>query len=246
MIPKKIHYIWFGGNPLPPLVEKCIQSWKKFCPDYEIIRWDESNLNVDKYKFARDAYDAKKFAFASDVFRFDILANEGGIYMDVDVELLKPLDDFLQYDFFTGFEDDEFLCPGLIMGAVKNCKVLEDMIEIYKQETFNVEKLKTICVITTNYFTNEFSDFKSDGTTQHFSNKISVFSKDYFCPKNYKTGRIKITDNSYSIHHYLASWVKPKSFWGKCKQKIKQFIIIILGEKRIKRMKEKFKKNERK
>ena len=107
MIPKVIHYIWLGGAPLSPLIEKCIESWKKQCPDYEIKRWDESNLDIGKYKFAKEAYDAKNWAFASDVFRYDVLYNNGGIYLDTDVELLKPLDEFLKYNFFAGFEDDE-------------------------------------------------------------------------------------------------------------------------------------------
>ena len=105
MIPKVIHYIWLGGKPLPKITEKCIESWKKYCPDYEIKRWDETNLDIDKYKFAKDAYEAKKFAFASDVFRTDILYKEGGIYLDVDVELVKPIDDLiLDVDCVMGFE----------------------------------------------------------------------------------------------------------------------------------------------
>ena len=105
MIPKVIHYIWLGGNPLPKIAEKCIESWKKFCPDYEIKRWDETNLDVNQYQFAKDAYDAKKFAFVSDVFRTEILYNEGGIYLDIDVELIKSIDDILQdNDCVMGFE----------------------------------------------------------------------------------------------------------------------------------------------
>ena len=92
MIPKIIHYIWLGGKPLPKIAEKCIKSWQRYCPDYKIKRWDESNLDLDKYQFARDAYDAKKFAFASDVLRTDILYQYGGIYLDIDVELLKNID----------------------------------------------------------------------------------------------------------------------------------------------------------
>ena len=107
MIPKIIHYIWLGGKPLPKIAEKCIASWKKYCPDYEIKRWDETNLNISQYQYAQDAYDAKKYAFASDVMRFDVLYKYGGVYVDIDVEILKPIDDLLDTSSFTGFEKNE-------------------------------------------------------------------------------------------------------------------------------------------
>ena len=100
MIPKKIHYCWFGGNPLPESVKKCKESWKKFCPDYEIIEWNESNYNVHKMPFISDAYTAKKYAFVSDYARLDIIYNEGGIYLDTDVELIRPLDALLSHSAF--------------------------------------------------------------------------------------------------------------------------------------------------
>ena len=106
MIPKKIHYCWFGGNPLPPLAEKCIASWKKYCPDYEVIRWDESNYDCNKHPYMREAYNKKKFAFVADYARMDIIYNHGGIYLDTDVELLKNLDFLLANSFYIGFDDN--------------------------------------------------------------------------------------------------------------------------------------------
>ena len=231
MIPKIIHYIWFGEKDLPPMVKRCIQSWEKYCPDFEIKRWDETNLDINKYKFAKDAYNAKKFAFASDVFRFDVLFNEGGIYLDVDVELLRSLDDFLNLSFFTGFEDEKFLAPGLIMGSEANNFILKDILESYKRETFDKKNLKTVCKIMTNYFKCRFKNFQDNGTTQELENKVEIFSKEYFCPKDYKTGEINITKNTYSIHHYLASWLKPSTLPQKCVFAIKQFFKIIIGKK---------------
>ena len=132
MIPKVIHYIWFGGKPLPKLAEKCIKSWRKFCPDYEIKRWDESNLDISKYKFAQDAYDSKKYAFASDVMRTEILYNEGGVYLDIDVELLKPIDNILQdVDSVMGFETSNMIAPGLIMASIAGNKDLLNILDNY-------------------------------------------------------------------------------------------------------------------
>ena len=146
MIPKKIHYCWFGGNPLPELVQKCIDSWQKYCPDYEIKLWNEDNLDLSKYQFAKDAYDNKKWAFAADVFRFDVINEFGGIYLDVDVELYKPIDEFLKYNYFTGFEDVDFVAPGLIMGGTAKNEVCESVLNIYKNAEFNVNNLDDITV----------------------------------------------------------------------------------------------------
>ena len=105
IIPKIIHYCWFGGNPLPPLAKKCIASWKKYLPDYEIRQWDESNYDVNKIPYIKEAYAAKKFAFVSDYARFDILYNYGGIYFDTDVEIISPLDCIISAGSFMGCEN---------------------------------------------------------------------------------------------------------------------------------------------
>ena len=142
MIPKIIHYIWLGGKPLPKIAEKCIASWKKYCPDYEIKRWDESNLDLDKYQFVKDALEAKKYAFASDVLRSDILYNNGGIYFDIDVELLKPIDDILNgVDCVMGFESSNMIAPGLVMATVKENQDLLNILNIYKDLKFDVNNL---------------------------------------------------------------------------------------------------------
>ena len=149
MIPKKIHYIWLGGNPLPEEYKKYIEGWQKYCPDYEIKRWDETNLDIDLFNYCRQAYDNKKWAFASDVFRYYVLYKEGGIYLDTDVELLKPLDSFLKEKLFLGFEKKEFVAPGLILGAEKGNEIIKELLDDYENRSFLNEdgtlNLKTIC-----------------------------------------------------------------------------------------------------
>ena len=108
MIPKVIHYCWFGGNPLPELAQKCIASWKKYCPDYEIKEWNESNFDLNCCDYVREAYEAKKWAFVSDVARLYAMVHEGGIYMDTDVEVIAPLDSLLQYHAVSGFETEHY------------------------------------------------------------------------------------------------------------------------------------------
>ena len=120
MIPKKIHYCWFGNNPLPEKDRKCIESWKKYCPNYEIIRHDENNYDISKNKYMKQAYESKKWGFVPDYARLDIIYNEGGIYLDTDVELTKNLDELLKYDAYMGFEDDIHVSPGLGFGAIKH------------------------------------------------------------------------------------------------------------------------------
>lgn len=221
-IPKIIHYIWLGGKPLPELVNKCIESWKKYCPDFEIKRWDESNLDLNKYEFAKTAYQEKKYAFASDVFRFDILKEYGGIYMDVDVELIKPIDKFLENSLFLGFEGGNILNPGLIMGAEKNHKILNDMLEIYKNAKFDVNDTKnlTICVFTTKYLKEKFG-LKEKDICQDLEGDVKVYSSDYFCPYNNITNQYKETENTVSIHWYNASWFNSKQ---KFKLGLKKFL----------------------
>lgn len=231
MIPKVIHYIWLGGNKMPKILEKCIKSWKKRCPDYEIKCWDESNLDLNKYQFAKDAYDAKKWAFASDVFRFDILFEEGGIYLDTDVELLKSLDKFLNHKFFSGFEDGKFINPGLIMGCERDSKIAKDVLDVYKNTTFDVNNLEnqTVCIITTNYLVEKYG-LKLNAETQKFENdKIALYAPDYFCPMHVSDKKkVNKTPNTHSIHHYAASWVKKHPLYKRIYWKIKD---AILGKK---------------
>ena len=135
MIPKKIHYVWFGGKPLTPLAERCLASWREFCPDYEIVRWDETNFDVRANRYCREAVAAGKWAFASDYARLWVLVNEGGIYMDTDVEVLRPLDRFLGEEAFSGFEAPDRIPTG-IMAAVAHQPFFEQLLADYDGRSF--------------------------------------------------------------------------------------------------------------
>ena len=221
MIPKVIHYIWLGGKPLPKIAEKCIESWKKFCPNYEIKKWDETNLNIDKYQFAKDAYESKKYAFVSDVFRTEILFNEGGIYFDIDVELIKEIKEIIKdYDCVMGFETSNLLNPCLFIASKKSNQDLKNILKIYEETKFDINKLMdlTVCEIFTKYY--ESKGLIREDKTQKVEN-TKFYTSEYFSPINVITNKKKITKNTHSIHWYNASWYTSKQ---KFKNKIKKVL----------------------
>ncbi len=214
-IPKIIHYCWFGGNPLPELTLKCIESWKNFCPDYEIIEWNEQNFDINCSDYVKEAYEAKKWAFVSDYCRFYILNKQGGIYLDTDVELLKPIDDLLDCS-FVGFEGKSVVASGLIRGVVPNDIVCQRMLDSYNSDHFLLDdgsfNLKTVCERETEIF-QEYG-LKSDGSLQTVIN-TKVFPSEYFCPLDNVTWNLNLTENTYSIHHYDSSWISEERKYAK-------------------------------
>lgn len=223
MIPKIIHYIWLGGKDLPTIAKKCIASWQKYCPDYEIKRWDETNLDLDKYQFVKDAIASKKHAFASDVLRTEVLYQYGGIYFDIDVELLKPIDELLNHNCFMGFETSNLLNPGLVLGTIKNNPDLLNILDIYKNTKFDINNLRnlTVCEIFTSYY--EKFGLVRKNSSQAIDNTY-FYSSEYFSPIDVVTNKKKITKNTYSIHWYNASWYTPKQ---KLMTKIKRIANIL-------------------
>ena len=211
MIPKKIHYCWFGGNDLPDIAKKCIASWKEYCPDYEIIQWDESNCDLNCMLYVKEAYESKNWAFVSDIMRLLIIYSHGGIYLDTDVEALKNFDELLGYDSFWGFESKKYVNTGLGFGAVAKNKVLKQLIESYEGVHFKLENnmYNKIPCPHTNTKVFENMGFTINGKTQKVGNDI-LFAKEYFCPINYKTLECKIVDKTFSIHHYNASWLNEE------------------------------------
>lgn len=212
MIPKIIHYCWFGRGQMPALAIKCIESWKKYLPNYEIKEWNEDNFDLDMYPYVREAYDNRKFAFVTDVVRLYALYTEGGIYMDTDVEVLKSLDPFLQHTAFSGFEDDTHIPTG-IMASEKGGKWAKENLAYYENKHFIKEDgtmdLTTNVTTLTNYMLP--LGLKPNNTYQDFPNLITFYPKDYFCPKSYDDGKIYLTNRSVTIHHFAGSWCPPKT-----------------------------------
>lgn len=208
MIPKTIHYCWFGRGELSAKAKKCIQSWKKYCPDYEIIEWNEDNFDVHQNEYTKKVYAEKKYAFLSDYARLKIVYEQGGIYLDVDVELVKSLDDLLENDAYFGFETKEFINTGVGFGAKKGSIAVKTLLEEYNQlldgtkDVIGCPKLNTEGVIKLG--------LERNGQLQKLAD-CTVYPADYFNPYDDPTGRLNTTKNTYSIHWYAKSWLDKKT-----------------------------------
>ncbi len=212
-INKKIHYCWFGGNEKSKLINKCIESWKKLCPDYEIVEWNESNFDININDYVKEAYENKKWAFVSDYARLWTVYNHGGIYLDVDVELVKPLDDLLQYDAFFSSENNLNINTGLGFGAVKNNDIVKMLLDSYEELHFVLEDGSldmTACTRRNTVTLEEKYGTISEKINRELIKNIMIFGSEYFSPYNSITGEMKKTSNTYGIHWYNASW-RPKS-----------------------------------
>ena len=207
MIPKIIHYCWFGKNPLPELASKCIESWKKFCPDYQIIEWNETNFDVNYCEYSKEAYQEKKWAFVSDVSRLYALVNCGGIYMDTDVEVLKPLDEFLNLQAFSGFEAADRLPTG-IMAAEKGQELFVELLKEYDNIHFKLDDGSLDTTTNVTRITNTCLKYGAVlNNTKQTVKGFTLFPFDYFCPKDSTTKIVNLTKNSYTIHHFDGSWL---------------------------------------
>ena len=215
MIPKTIHYCWFGRNPLPDSAVKCINSWRKFFPGYEIKEWNEDNFDVNSIPYTAEAYQARKYAFVSDYARFWILYHYGGIYFDTDVEVIKPMDDIIVLGPFMGievigtdlFETYPLVNPGLGIGAEQGLAFYSKMIDYYKSLHFmnsSGEIMDGTVVKHTTGILLECGLLPGDSFQQ--IEGISIYPSDFFNPFDDLTGKLKITDNTRSIHWYAASW----------------------------------------
>lgn len=207
-IPKIIHYCWFGGKPLPELAQNCISSWKKYCAGYKIIEWNETNVDISCCDYVREAYKAKKWAFVSDYVRFKILYEQGGIYLDTDVELIQPIDDIVENGAFLCFEEGPGLmvAPGLGMAAEPGMMLYKEILENYHATHFcydeNGKYLTVVERITS--ILQKYAAL-SERKVCHVVG-VNIYPPEYFCPLNFYTGRMCITENTRSIHYYTASW----------------------------------------
>ncbi|MDD6559535.1 MAG: glycosyltransferase [Lactimicrobium massiliense] len=208
MIPKIIHYCWFGRNVLPKKAVKCMNSWKKYCPDYQIIEWNEDNFDVHMNAYTEYAYENKKFAFLSDYVRLLVVYQNGGIYLDTDVEVIKPLDDLLDNHAYFGFETKEYVNTGVGFGAEKNNEIVKAMLDEYdqlldgKHGVIGCPRLNTTALVKHGLIQN--------GTLQNIEGAM-IYPADYFNPYDDPTGRLNKTKNTYSIHWYSKSWMDKKT-----------------------------------
>ncbi len=211
MIPKVIHYCWFGGKNLPDSAKKCIQSWRIYFPDYKIRRWDECSFDVNIVPYTSEAYRRGKYAFVSDYARFWILYNYGGIYFDTDVEVVRSFDEIIDKGPFMGREagTNGKVAPGLGLGIEPKHPLFLELLELYSSLHFisetGVNNQKTIVDYTTEILTNK--GLISDDITQTISG-ITMYPSEYLCPMDSTTGIIRMTSNTVSIHHYDCSWLE--------------------------------------
>ena len=204
MIPKTIHYCWFGRGEKPKLAQQCIASWKKFCPDYEIIEWNEDNFDVNRNGYTRMCYEQKKFAFLTDYVRLVVVAEHGGIYFDTDVELLRPLDQLLAHPSFFGFEDAEHVNTGVGFGAEPGNPAVQAMLAEYDPLLSGEQGIIGCPILNTNAL--QKLGLCLNGEKQDLGIAV-VYPADYFNPYDDPTGKLNKTKNTFSIHWYSKSWM---------------------------------------
>lgn len=235
MIPKVIHYCWFGKNKKSKIMEDCIKSWKKYCPEYKIVEWNETNFDINMNEYTKRCYDEKKWAFLSDYVRLYIIEKYGGIYLDTDVEIVKPLDTLLSCKCFFGFENNSYINTGLGFGAEPNNEIIKLMLERYYPLFFSNEYIGCP-VLNTEVLQSQ--GIILNGLTQE-KNGIKVFSKEYFNPYDDSIDKLNLTSNTYSIHWYSKTWIDSKV---KMRAKITKVIRKIFGKNFINAIKKVIKK----
>lgn len=208
MIPKIIHYCWFGRGKMPKSVLKCIKSWRKLCPDFQIKEWNEDNFDLDKYPYAREAYNNRKFAFVSDVVRLYALYTEGGIYMDTDVEVVRSLNPYLKHIAFSGFESETDIGTG-VLGSVRGALWLKDILSHYEKSHFikpdGMLDETTNVILLTNYLISK--GFRRDNTFQDIPGFFTIYPKTVFCPLSWNGQPSQFSDKTVTIHHFAGSWL---------------------------------------
>lgn len=210
---KKIHYCWFGGAEKSALIKRCIASWQKFFPDFEIIEWNESNFDVHRNVYTSQAYESKKYAYVSDVARFAILYEYGGLYFDTDVEVIKPFGKLLDDAAFSALETEKFIAPGLVMWCKEpNHPFIKEALDYYDNVSYldeNGNKIDgTVCSIFTGIMRKH--GFEEGNNIKNLDGFV-IYPIDYFCPYDDATGKLTKTKNTYAIHWYAKSWMPTKT-----------------------------------
>lgn len=227
MIPKVVHYCWFGRAPKPNLVQRCINSWKLHLPEYEIKEWNEDNYDYEGNQYVKEAYNEKKYAFVSDVVRLDILYRYGGLYFDTDVELLRPLSNEMMSNSFMACERQGKLisiAPGLAMGFYPHNEFVKKVLDSYLDESFYSHK-DEVNLYTINYRISSAMEkigWIPDNKIQIINN-IVIYPSDYFCPFDGLTQKMHKTNNTYAVHWYMGSWA-DNGLVKRMKKRIKKYI----------------------
>lgn len=234
MIPKTIHYCWFGRGELTPLAKKCIASWQQFFPDYEIKEWNEDNFDVNCIPYTADAYKARKYAFVSDYARFWVLYHFGGVYFDTDVEVIKPMDDVLEKGAFMGFEllgAKPAVAPGLGLAAEPGMSLYKAILDQFEQMSFLTENGSlnpyTMIPMVTDLLKER--GLVCNGTIEQVAD-ANIYPPDWFNPFDDATGRLRKTKNTRTIHWYAKSWAPSEPIW---KTRAKRLLRRLLGTERL-------------
>lgn len=213
-IPKKIHYVWVGGAAKPEAMLECIASWEKYCPDYEIIEWNESNFDLDRYPVVKKALAQRNWAFVSDVIRLWAIYNYGGIYFDTDVEVVRPLDGLLVYDAFLAYESKYWFASATCGGA-RGHEFFKECLARYETESEINFSANPLAVHNLSATAKRLYGIKTNGKTAVLDNNIALLAVDYFSPLDYMSKRLKITDNTYAVHRFATTWhSKSQKFWA--------------------------------
>ena len=231
MIPKIIHYCWFGEKKLPKDVKTCIESWEKKCPEYKIICWNESNFDIHCHPFVEKAYESKEWAFVSDYARLKIIYDNGGIYLDTDVELLKSLDEVVENEcYFAVQQNGAYVATGLGFGSIAGHRALESMLKEYDNIVFDVKKKYEFSCPYLNTAALEAFGYKRKNEIQFLSEGVVVYPPCYFDPYSSGDSKDLMCEKTISIHHYSATWTSGK-------QRLKRKISRLIGEKNILKIK---------
>lgn len=238
-IPKIVHYCWFGGKEKPDSVKKCIESWKKFLPDYQLVEWNEDNFNIEKLQYTKEAYAAKKYAFVSDVARIEALYQYGGIYMDTDVEVLKTFTPLLDARSILGMEEKGYVATSF-MAFEKEHPLVKQFLNLYENISFLDKNGQIITGTNVAKLTNLLIEkgFVQENYYQELEEGIKIYPKEFFSPYDYINCHYNITENSYCVHNFAVSWMSKKE---QVKKEIKKQLSKILGPKKMNKIREKIK-----
>ena len=256
MIPKIIHYCWFGPKELGELEKTCLKSWENILPNYKIMSWNEKTFDINSNLYAKQAYESGNYAFVSDYARLVALVKYGGVYFDTDVEVIKKMDKFLENNAFTGFENKTMVAAG-IMGCEKDNEFFSKVLEYYNTHAFidengNIDATTIVKIMTRILVKHGLEQSHSEQNVYN----VHIYDRDVFYPKKMKDGTFRVTDESYTIHRYAGSWLTERErrrgenyFWRKvCRpnlKRIRKLFIAVMGEKKTNEIEASFRKKIR-